>query len=394
VSSTFPSRLKELATARPGAVALQHKRHGIWHSITWSGYASHVRELAHGLAGLGVGRGDVVGIISDNRPEWLIGELAAQCLGAAVVGVDPARGGDDTRDIVALAGARVVIAEDQEQVDKLLPRDGRAELAHIIYCDPRGLAPYRGCLASFADVAAAGRRDADARPGWLDAEIAAGDAEDIAVLGAPETAAASEKPELARFSHARLFAMAEQIHPVDPRTRPPRPLRAAQRYVSFLPLAWIGEQRFAVGFCLAHELTVAFPEDAATERADLREIGPDVLFGPPPIWDSLRSSAQARVGDADWLKRRVFAWAYRVGEAVADCRVRGERPGLRLAAAHRIADAIGLGPVRDQLGLSRIQHGYAGGAVPPEVLRFFHAIGVDLTQIDASSEGGATEAAR
>src|SRR5262249_24155940 len=152
------------------------------------------------------------------------------------------------------AGARVVIAEDQEQVDKLVRiKDQLSQLAHIIYCDPRGRAHASdGCLASFTDVAAAGRREAVGRPGWLAGEIAAGAAGDTRVV----CAASGARPRLARLSHANLFAVAEQLHGLDPQ-------RPGQRHVSFLPLAWIGEQLVAVACGLARGLTLGFPEDAA-----------------------------------------------------------------------------------------------------------------------------------
>jgi long-chain acyl-CoA synthetase len=379
-TGTFPHRLAALAAAQPTAVALQEKRYGIWHPITWAGYAAHVRDFAHGLATLGVRRGDVVGVLGDNRPEWLIAELAAQCLGAAVVGVYPTSVGDEVLHILDLAEVRVVVAEDQEQVDKLVRLKGRlARLEHVIYYDPHGLEQARDSyLTKFTDVEAAGRRAAESRPGWLDGEIAAGKAGDTAVICT--TSGTTAQPKLAQLSHANLLTMAEHLQAVDP-------LHAGQRHVSFLPLAWIGEQMLAVACGLAHGLVLAFPEDAATQRTDLREIGPDVMFSPPRIWEGMLSSVQVRIDDAGWLKRRVFGWAYRVGDAVADCRVQGKRPGPRLAAAHRLADAVGLRPVRDRLGLARIRRCYTGGApLSPDVFRFFHAIGVNLKQIYGQTE--------
>ena len=269
----------------------------------------------------------------------------------------------------------MVVAEDQEQVDKLARLEGRLpRLEHVLYYDPHGLEQAQGRgLAKLTDVAAAGRRDAAARPGWLDGEIAAGAAGDRAVICAMPGAPGA--PELTALSHADLLAMADRLHRLSP-------LRPGQRHVSVLPLAWIGEQMLAVACGLAYGLTLAFPEDAATQRADLREIGPDVMLGPPRIWEDMRADVQARLDDADWLKRRAFRWAYGVGDAFADCRMRGRRPGLRLAVAHRIADAVALRRVRDQLGLARLERGYACGAPPPDVMRFFHAIGVAVTPID------------
>jgi long-chain acyl-CoA synthetase len=145
--------------------------------------------------------------------------------------------------------------------------------------------------------------------------------------------------------------------------------------VSFLPLAWIGEQILAVGCGLRRGLALSFPEDAATQRTDLREIGPDVLFSPPRIWESMLSEVRVRIAEAGWLKRRVFDWAFEVGDRTSS--------GL----THAIADAVGLRPVRDQLGLARIRRCYTGGAMlSPDVFRFFRAIGVNLKQIYGQTE--------
>ena len=135
----------------------------------------------------------------------------------------------------------------------------------------------------------------------------------------------------------------------------------------------------------AHGTTVAFPEDASTTHADLREIGPDLVLGPPRLWEHLRATVQRRIADAGWLGRRTLEWALGVGAAIAEHRARGASPGPRLVAAHRIADALALGAVRDQLGLSRAQRGYATEAPSPEVARFFCAIGVELVAIEAAA---------
>jgi long-chain acyl-CoA synthetase len=371
---TLPRRLARLASERPRAIAMQEKRYGIWHPITWADHAARVRDFASGLATLGVRRGDAVGVLGDNRPEWLIAELAAQCLGAAAVGMSPTSAADEVLGILAPAAVRVVVAEDQEQVDKLaritdrLPRP-----LHVIYWDPHGLEHYPTAgLARFTDIAAAGRRDAAARPGWLDGEIAAGRADDIAVQCSASDAAPAR---LAPLSHADVLAMADLLHRIEP-------LRPGQRHVSVLPLSWIGEQAMSVACALAHGLTLAFPEDGATTHADLREIGPDVVLGPPRSWERMRASVQSRIADAGWLGRHVFAWAHGVGDAIAGCRARGARPGPRLAAAHCIADAVALGAVRDHLGLSRMRRGYSAGApLSPDLARYLGAIGIDLTAV-------------
>ncbi|MFC6022889.1 AMP-binding protein [Plantactinospora solaniradicis] len=378
--STFPELLFARAAEHPQAIAMQEKRYGVWQPLTWAQYARRVCDFARGLAGLGISRGDVVAVLGDNRPEWLITELAVQCLGGAVVGLYPTSVGEEILHVLSLAEVRVVVAEDQEQVDKLIRlKDQLPKLATIVYYDPRGLAGYpQPYLERFTDIEAAGAESAKAQPAWLDDRVALVGPDDTAIICT--TSGTTARPKLAELSHANLIAMAEHLAEIDP-------LRPGYRYVSFLPLAWIGEQMLAVASGLRHGLTLSFPEDAATQRTDLREIAPDVMFSPPRIWESMLSDVQVRTDEAGWLKRHVFGWAYEVGDRIATHRTTGRAPGVLLRMAHRVADAVGLRPVRDQLGLLRIKRCYTGGApLSPDVFRFFHAIGVNLKQIYGQTE--------
>lgn len=387
LTETFPQLLAGLATTSPDDVAMQEKQYGIWQPITWAEYATRVHDTAHGLAALGVARGEIVAVLGDNRPEWLIAELAAQSMGVAVVGIYPTSIGEELRHILTTSRARVVVAEDQEQVDKLLrlleedgPADGEPLLVErIVYYDPHGLEQYSdGILLEFTTLEEMGRTRAQSQPQWYDEQICAGRADDIAVICT--TSGTTSRPKLAELSHRNLLAMAEHLTTIDP-------IRPKDRYVSFLPFAWIGEQMLAVACGLSRGLTISFPEDSSTQRSDLREIGPDVMFSPPRIWESMLSEVQVRIDEADWFKRRIFGWGYDIGDKVAAMRVSGKKPGPVLALTHRFADAVATRPVRDQLGLARIRRCYTGGApLGPDVFRFFHAIGVNLKQIYGQTE--------
>ena len=386
---TFPQLLLDLAATRGDEVAMQEKLYGIWQPMSWSEYAARVHDTAHGLAGLGLERGEIIAVLGDNRPEWLIAELAAQSLGMAVVGIYPTSIGEELRHILTTSRARVVVAEDQEQVDKLLrllqdeaqsPDTAEPLLVEkVVYYDPHGLEQYTDpVLMNFIDLEDLGRERAETRPDWFTEQVRAGDESDIAVICT--TSGTTSRPKLAELSHRNLLAMAEHLTSIDPIDR-------KHRYVSFLPFAWIGEQMLAVACGLSTGLTISFPEDSSTQRSDMREIGPDVMFSPPRIWESMLSEVQVRIDEAGWLKRRVFGWGYAVGDKVAGMRVRGEKPGPLLTAAHALADAVSTAPVRDQLGLSRIRRCYTGGApLGPDVFRFFHAIGVNLKQIYGQTE--------
>jgi long-chain acyl-CoA synthetase len=379
--TTFPRLLDDLA-GRYGdrQVALQEKRYGIWQPIGWSAYRHRVRAFAHGLDLLGVRPGDIVAVLGDNRPEWLITELAAQAIGAAVVGIYPTSVGEEVVHILTHAEIKVVVAEDQEQVDKLLLLREQLPLVEaVVFYDPHGLESYDDpLLREFIAVEAAGERDLEVRPDWYDERVAAGHPDDIAVICT--TSGTTSRPKLAMLSHANLLSMGHQLMVLDP-------VDVDDRYVSFLPFAWIGEQMLTLAAGLQVGFSVSFPEDAATTKADMREIGPDVMFSPPRIWESMLSDVQVRLGEAGWLKRTVFGWGFAVGGRVAERRVRGEGAGAWLGLQHTIAELVALKPLREQLGLRRIERCYTGGApLGPDVFRFFHAIGVNLKQIYGQTE--------
>jgi long-chain acyl-CoA synthetase len=379
---TLPQLLSRNATLRGEQVALQEKRYGVWQTTSWADYHTRVRRLAHGLAELGFERGGVLAILGDNRPEWVISELAAQSLGGISVGLYPDGVVEEVEHVLDHAQVRIVVAEDQEQVDKLLSlrRQGRIEgVERIVYYDPRGLEPYEEeSLIEFAQLERCGEQREAERRAWLDERIEAGVVDDVAILCT--TSGTTAKPKLAMLTHRNLLSMGLGLLEVDP-------IDARDEFVSFLPLAWIGEQMTAIACSLQAGFALSFPEDASTVQADLREIGPRMMFSPPRIWESLVSSVQVRLDDAGWLKRTSFRWGFKIGQRAAEARLSGRRLGLRLRLAHSLAESVALRPVREQLGLTRIRRAYTGGApLGPDVFAFLHAIGVNLKQIYGQTE--------
>ncbi|MDX6683405.1 MAG: long-chain acyl-CoA synthetase [Solirubrobacteraceae bacterium] len=379
VDTTFPRLLCQLAAQRPAAHALREKRLGIWQPITWAQYEQRVRHVAQGLATLGFERGETLAILGDNRPEWLIAELAAQSLGGSALGLHPDAGVEELARLLAQAHVRFVVVEGQEQVDKLVELERRGAIdavEHVVYYDARGLGGYgQPYLSAFADVERWGSRW---EPGWFEAQVRQGRATDVAFVC--PTAGTAREPKLVSLTHANLLWTAAGLLSDDP-------IAAGDECFSFLPLAWVGEQVIALACSLRSALTLNFPESAATVQSDLREIGPRVLLCPPRIWESMLGQVQVRIGDSGWLKRRAFDWGIAIGRRDAAARSHDgdvARPRwLQLALARFVA----LHPVREQLGLTRIRRAYSGGApLDPEVAGFFRAIGVNLKQFYGQTE--------
>lgn len=377
---TLPKLLLRQAEQIGEHTALREKEFGIWQTVTWRQFAARVRDFALGLHALGLRRGDVIAIIGDNRPEWLYAELAAQSIGAAVIGIYQDSVAEEVQYVLQASDARVIVAEDQEQVDKIIEIWGAlCAILKVIYYYPKGLRGYhQPFLADFPSIEALGREYAAAHPGLFADEVAAGQGEDIAAL--LTTSGTTGQPKLALLTHANLISQGRALLAVDPISR-------GDEFVSFLPLAWVGEQMVTVAAGMQAGFTINFPESSATIQEDIREIGPHVMFAPPRIWENMLSTIQVKRQDSAWFNRWAFAWAMRAGDAMAAMRLAKCAPTLGLRLRYALAHALVFAEIKDHFGLRFLRRAYTGGAaLGPDVFRFYHALGVNLKQVYGQTE--------
>ncbi|MFZ5427631.1 MAG: AMP-binding protein [Thermodesulfobacteriota bacterium] len=375
-AKTLPGLLVEQAKARPGRAAMREKELGIWQTVTWREYLETAAGFAAGLEELGLGEGDIVILIGDNRPEWLYAELAIQSLGGMALGLYQDAPAEEIAYVFELSEARLVVAEDQEQVDKILSiRPSLKHLKHIVYHDPKGMA---GCgeegLVRFEDLCRMGR-DSVRR---FEDRAAALDPGDPCLIAT--TSGTTGRPKLAVLSHENLLSMAANLGMVDPKM-------ASDEFVSFLPLAWMGEQMMAVASALLFGFCVNFPEEPDTVRENIREIGPHIIFSPPRVWENLAAMVRVKIMESTPLKRALFNLFMPVGERYARARFAGEKPGVLLSALYALAGVMLFRALRDRLGFTRVRSASTGGAaLGPDTMKFFHSIGVNLKQIYGQTE--------
>lgn len=378
---TLPQYLYAHTRKHPNRVALRERIYGIWQEMTWQQFYEFVKHFALGLHELGLQPEDTVAILGDNRPEWIIAELAAQSLGSKSVGIYQDSIPTEVEDIAVRADATFIVAEDQEQVDKIIEiwPSLKGKVHKVIYYDPKGLRAYnQPYLMYFHDVVALGKAFEEKHPGWFEERLAQGKATDLAILST--TSGTTARPKLAMLTHKNLLSMAKNLMAVDP-------LEPDDEYVSFLPLAWIGEQMMTVASGLYIGFKINFPERPETVQHDLREIGPQVMFSPPRIWENLVSQVQVKIEDTTPLKRWFFHWALPIGYEMADTRFAKKKPSLWLRIKYFLADWLVFQQIKDQLGLRHLKRAYTGGAaLGPDVFRFFHALGVNLKQIYGQTE--------
>jgi long-chain acyl-CoA synthetase len=361
-------------------VALREKAYGIWQEVTWQRYYEHVSALCLGLVQLGLQRGDTVAIICGNRPAWLYLELAVQSAGAIPVGIFIESLPHQVRCLLDHAGARFVIAEDQEQLDKVLEvRPALPRLERIVVEDTRGLEDYRQpLLTSLDEVRALGRDLCFREPHLYEELIAKGEPSDVALLA--YTSGTTGQPKAAMLSHRNLLSMATGLMHIDS-------VRDTDDMVSLLPFAWVGEQCMSVAIALSAGATVNFSEKPETMRQDLREIGPKLLFAPPRLWEAMCSEYQVKIAAAGSLKRMAARAALAIGQQVAERQLTDQPVGFGWRCLATLAYILTFRSLQDKLGLSRLRCAYTGGApLGPEVFKFFRAIGVNLKQVYGQTE--------
>lgn len=366
MTDTLPRLLSHNAEHYGAEIALREKRFGIWHSFTWAQYHARTRLFALGLRRLGVQPGEVIGLIGDNRPDWVMGEIAAHALGCRSLGLYRDSLEEEVAWLLAHAGASVVFAEDEEQVDKLLGASDRLPaLKRIVFSEPRGMRKLDDPrLISAEQLVKIGASEDHAD---YDAMLAAQDPDAVAILCT--TSGTTARPKLAMLSSAALVGHCRSYLRADPKG-------PQDEYVSVLPLPWIMEQIYALGWNLIARMKVNFVEEPETTMADFREIGPSFVLFAPRTWEAIAAEVRAKVLDASPLKRKLFDSGMKMGLAALD---KGERS--------LVADQILFRALRDRLGFSNLTSASTGGAaLGPDTFRFFLALGVPLRQLYGQTE--------
>jgi long-chain acyl-CoA synthetase len=377
---TFPQLLQKHAAARGSAPAMREKEFGIWQTTTWSELALLTEHIACGLHRAGLQRGEHLVVIGANRPRLSAAMLAAQALGAIPVPLYQDAAATEYVFPLNNAEIRFAVVEDQEQVDKLLEiRAECPQLSGLFYDDPRGLRNYDAPgLVSLAQLMAQGHELAVQSPGFFRAQIAQGQPDDVAAMFF--TSGTTGQPKGVVHTHLSLLDRAGAGADFDH-------LGASEEVLAYLPPAWIGQNIFSYAQWLYCGYVVNCPESGSTVTIDLKEVGPTYYFAPPRVFEGLLTSVMIRMEDAGALKRHMFHHfmdiARRVGPALMDGQATRWLDRLRYA----FGNVLVYGPLRNNLGLSRVRVAYtAGEAIGPDLFSFYRAIGVNLKQLYGSTE--------
>ena len=382
-TDTLPKLLRRNARTWARAPGMREKDRGIWQTHSWRDCEAHARDFALGLVAHGFARGDKLSVVGDNRPRLYWAQLSAQALGGMSVPLYQDSIASELLHVLSHADVSVVVAEDQEQVDKVLSlREQLPHLRLVIYEDPRGMSAYdEDILKSFADIEAAGRSFGKEHPDHYERELDKGRADDVALIAYTSGTTGRSKGVL--LSHRNMIATSESFASVED-------LAKGHNWLCYLPMAWVGDSIFSLSASLVAGATCNCPEGPETVQRDLRELGPDALLGPPRIWENMLTGLQIRAADASWLKRTVYEVFRRVAERRELLKGDGKPVPLATRLAYRLGEVFVYGPVRDQLGLRNARWCLTGGApLGADTFRFFRSFGVNLKQIYGATEASA-----
>jgi long-chain acyl-CoA synthetase len=363
--------------------AIREKAYGIWQTFSWHDYFNYVKKSGLGFSALGLKRGDYIGIITNNLPEWLFSELGGQSVGGITLNLFTSSTGEELCFALNRIQTVFVVVQDQEQVDKLLEkRDRLPHVRHVIYIDPTGMASYQNdsWLISFSDFLQLGETLNQEKPDLFSEELRKGKRDHVAIM--IQTSGTTGVSKMAMLSHRNMAEMAKNwidalpIHPGD-------------NWMSMSPPAWIVDQMWGVGVALLSGMTMNFPETPETIQEDFREIGPSIIITASRFWEDLASSVTVKMADSGWIKRHLFRICIHIGRKCVDIKSRKESVPSHFQILQRIASILIYRPLLDRIGCSGFKSAFTGGhPISPDVIRFFRAIGLNLKQCYGLTEAG------
>lgn len=371
--------LRERARGDAARVAIRQKDFGIWKPITWAGYYQRASHFGLGLRALGLGQGGHVGVLSENRTEWVLAQMGAGLIGAVAVGVYPTSPSSEVAYVVAHADIEVMVCEDQEQTDKVLEAlDQLPRLRKIVVIETKGLRSFapalRDLIVTFAEVEKAGA--AAGNTALIDAALARQKLSDIGLM--IYTSGSTGKPKGAMISWRNMRG-------VVPGIVERLGITSATSHLSYLPLCHVAEQMLTTFVPVYTGAQVNFGESIRTVQEDLREVAPQMFLGVPRIWEKMHATISIKLQEAGGLRRATFERAF------AACEHLAEKPRSTWSLADRLKFGASywliFRALQNFIGLRRAQVALTGAApIAPDVIRFFRVLGVPLIEVYGLTE--------
>jgi long-chain acyl-CoA synthetase len=386
------ARVHEWVERNPDDVVLREKDYGVWQEYTWSDFWDNIVTAAHGLLALGVEEGEVVSIHSEDRPEWVILDIATVAIRAITTGLYPTNPTSEVLYLVNDSGAKVHLAEDQEQVDKILEpgRDAFPSVATILYVEPRGVRSYADDRLMFwDDFMDLGREHQAQHAGLVEASIAASEPDDVIAL--VYTSGTTGPPKGAMLTNANAAYAVDNIINIDGRMRGNEKPHPGDQILTYLPLCHVAERIFSTWHMVASGATLNFAESIETVQVNLREVQPTLFFAVPRIWEKLHATVLIKLQDASRFKRIFGSIGLSLARYIGRKRVaNGGNHTLISRIAYMFGYVLFFRALKERIGLRRCRWSGTGAApIAPEVLEFFMGLGVPIYELYGMTENAA-----
>ncbi len=377
---TFPKILARNVSDYGNSPAYREKEFGIWQTWTWSEANDEIMNLAKGLIKLGIKEGDHVAVIGRNRPYLYWSLMAAQQVGAVPVPLYQDAVADEMEYILTHCSAKYAIVGDQEQVDKIQEIQEKVKgLKDIVYVDSKGLRKYdKSNLHAFFDISATGKSDNGELKAELDKRLAkiTGDTTSVLLY----TSGTTGKSKGVVQTHRAIIGASSGANELD-RWSP------NDHLVCYLPMAWVGDFMISVGQVMVAGACLNCPEGADTVQMDVKEMGPTIFFGPPPLWERLKTEVNIRIEDASALKKGAFHYFMNHAKKVGRQILEKASVGFFDRLIYSIGEFVIYGPLKNMLGLTKVRIAYtAGEAISAELFDFYRSLGINLKQLYGQTE--------
>jgi long-chain acyl-CoA synthetase len=379
----LPQIVLRQAEQRGAETAIREKAYGIWQTYNWQDYYLYMKRTGLGLSAIGLKRGENVGIITNNIPEWLFTELGCQSVGAITLNLFTSSVTEELCHTLSRIKATYVIAQDQEQVDKIL--DAHQKMPHvrrIIYIDPTGMRTYKEnpLLLSFSDLLLSGEKLDHENPDFFLNELKKARRDNVALM--IQTSGTTGISKLAMLSHRNITEIATKwIEAMS--------IAPGGNWISISPPAWIVDQMWGVGVALLSGMTMNFPEMPDTITEDFREIGPSTIITSSRFWEDLASHIRVKMDDAGFIRRKLFSVSIEIGKKVVALQSKKEKIPRHIDLLHKVASFVIYKQLLDRTGCSCLENAFTGGhPISPDVIHFFRAIGLNLKQCYGLTEAG------
>jgi len=376
VPRLFWGRVKEWADQ----TAMREKEYGLWKDISWRTYGEKAKYVALAMVDMGLEKGDRVAIISENNPEWLYGDMGTLAAGGVTVGIYPTDSPSQVEYVMAHSGAKFYIAEDEEQLDKVLEvREKLPNLKKIVVMDTEGLRDFSDPMfMSFDELLELGKSVDERDPTLFEKLVQLTKPDDVAIL--IYTSGTTGPPKGAMISHRNILSVMQMQDEVNPGYQ-------NDEILSFLPLCHIAQRMVSAFNSLHAAYIINFVEEMDTVPENIREVAPTVFFAVPRIWEKFYSSLILTMKDSTSLEKLAFKWAVGVGQKVADRRLNNQNVPLHIKALFKFADWTVLKNLKKIIGLDRARYLLSGAApISPDLLRFYASLGLDMREVYGQTE--------